>query len=70
MNKKELVAEVMDKWTDNFYTDVSELVEIYSTEEYTIKEHDELTEQVIFEMIKFYAENNSHYNNYINNKNK
>ena len=69
MNKKELVAEVMDRWTDTFYSDVRELLEIYSTEEYSLKELDELTEEVIYEMIKFYAENNSHYNNYVNNKN-
>ena len=70
MTKKQLVAEVMDRWTDTFYSNVSELVEIYSTEEYTLTEHDALTEEVIFEMLKFYTEHNPHYNEFINNKNK
>jgi len=70
MTKKQLVAEVMDIWTDTFYTEVSDLVQLYSTKDYTLKEHDELTEKVIFEMVKFYAQNNSYYNEFINKTNK
>jgi len=54
MDKQELVNKVTDIWTDNFYTDISDVVFAY-TLDYEDEELDDIIEKVIAKMLKKYT---------------
>ena len=54
MDKEQLINKVVDVWTDNFYTEIREIVEVY-TLQYEGDELDEIIEGVITKMIKLYT---------------
>ena len=54
MNKQELINKVTDTWTDNFYTDIRDIVFAY-TLEYEAEELDDIIESVIDKMLKQYT---------------
>ena len=56
MDKQELTNKVMDTWTDNFYTDIRDIVFTY-TLEYEAEELDDIIEKVIEKMLKQYNSN-------------
>ena len=56
MDKQELTNKVMDTWTDNFYTDIRDIVFAY-TLEYEAEELDDIIEKVIEKMLKQYTKN-------------
>ena len=54
MKKEELINKVTDRWTDNIYTEIREIVFAY-TLEYEGEELDEIIEKVIRKMLKLYT---------------
>ena len=54
MKKEELINKVTDRWTDNIYTEIREIVFAY-TLEYEGEELDEIIEKVISKMLKLYT---------------
>jgi hypothetical protein len=54
MKKEELINKVMDRWTDNIYTEIREIVFAY-TLEYEGEELDEIIEKVITKTLKLYT---------------
>jgi len=54
MKKEELINKVMDRWTDNIYTEIREIVFAY-TLEYEGEELDETIEKVITKTLKLYT---------------
>ena len=52
--KEQLINKVVDVWTDNFYTEIREIVFAY-TLQYEGEDLDEIIEEVIAKMVKLYS---------------
>lgn len=53
MSRDELVQKVTDKWTDNIYNDIVDVLEAY-TLEFQMEDEAELVDEVIAKMIEMY----------------
>lgn len=53
MEKQDLINKITDRWTDNIYNDIVDILHAY-TLEYDIKEEAEIVYAVISKMIKIY----------------
>lgn len=53
MQKQDLINKITDRWTDNIYHDIVDILQCY-TLEYTIEEEAEIVDEVIAKMIKIY----------------
>ena len=53
MTKDELVHKITDRWTDNIYRDIVDILETY-TIAYDIEEEEEIVDAVISKMINIY----------------
>ena len=53
MNKDDLINKITDRWTDNIYRDIVDILETY-TIAYDIEEEEEIVDAVISKMINIY----------------
>jgi hypothetical protein len=53
MNKDDLINKITDRWTDNIYQDIVDILETY-TIAYDIEEEEEIVDAVISKMINIY----------------
>ena len=53
MTRDELVNKVTDKWTDNIYSDIVDVLEAY-TLEFQMEDEAKLVDDVIAKMIEIY----------------
>lgn len=53
MNKDDLINKITDRWTDNIYSDIVDILEAY-TIAYDIEEEEEIVDAVISKMINIY----------------
>ena len=53
MEKQDLINKITDRWTDNIYNDIVDILETY-TIAYDIEEEEEIVDAVISKMINIY----------------
>ena len=53
MSRDELVNKVTDKWTDNIYSDIVDVLEAY-TLEFQMEDEADIVDEVIAKMIEMY----------------
>ena len=53
MNKDDLINKITDRWTDNIYSEIVDILETY-TIAYDIEEEEEIVDAVISKMINIY----------------
>lgn len=53
MEKQDLINKITDRWTDNIYKDIVDILHAY-TLEYDVEEEEEIVDAVITKMVKFY----------------
>lgn len=53
MEKQDLINKITDRWTDNIYNDIVDILHSY-TLEYDIEEEAEIVDVVINKMIEIY----------------
>lgn len=53
MSRDELVNKVTDKWTDNIYSDIVDVLEAY-TLEFQMEDEADIVDDVIAKMIEMY----------------
>ena len=53
MSRDELVNKVTDKWTDNIYSDIVDILEAY-TLEFQMEDEADIVDDVIAKMIEMY----------------
>ena len=53
MTRDELVSKVTDKWTDNIYSDIVDVLEAY-TLEFQMEDEADIVDDVIAKMIEMY----------------
>lgn len=54
MNKQDIINKVTDRWTDNIYGDIVDILEAY-TIKYELEEQDDIVSSVIDNMVKMYS---------------
>jgi len=54
MNKQDIINKVTDRWTDNIYNDIVDILEAY-TIKYELEEQDDIVSSVIDNMVKMYS---------------
>jgi len=53
MEKQDLINKITDRWTDNIYNDIVDILHAYQLE-YDIEEEAEIVDAVINKMIEIY----------------
>lgn len=53
MEIQKLINKITDRWTDNIYNDIVDILHAY-TLEYDVEEEEEIVDAVITKMVKFY----------------
>lgn len=53
MSRDELVDKITDRWTDNIYSDIVDILQAY-TIEHEIEEEEDIVNNVIAKMIEMY----------------
>jgi hypothetical protein len=54
IDKADLVNKITDRWTDNIYGDIVDILEAYTTK-FEFEEEEEIVSSVIDKMIKMYS---------------
>ena len=54
MNNEVLINKITDRWTDNIYSDIVDILHAY-TLEYELEEEQEIVDAVISKMTKIYT---------------
>tara|TARA_A100001015_G_C14784542_1_gene630541 strand:+ start:244 stop:408 length:165 start_codon:yes stop_codon:yes gene_type:complete len=53
MEKQDLINKITDRWTDNIYSDIVDILHAY-TLKYELEEEEEIVDAVIAKMIEIY----------------